>query len=117
LLKQCKEEFFKTEGSKEELSEEELEKREDELDALYKEIEKDFGKAPEEPDDIEEASRESTHKLESRISKLESGLDKLRDKNVAAMQRFIADGRNQAFRDELTLDLEEGISRFHLQYV
>ena len=24
------------------------------------------------------------------------------------MQRFIADGRNQAFRDELTLDLEEG---------
>ena len=26
------------------------------------------------------------------------------------MQRFIADGRNQAFRDELVLDLEEGYS-------
>ena len=39
---------------------------------------------------------------------MESGLDKLRDKNVAAMQRFVADARNQAFRDELTLDLEEG---------
>ena len=34
----------------------------------------------------------------------------MRDKNVAAMQRFIADGRNQAFRDELVLDLEEGYS-------
>ena len=27
---------------------------------------------------------------------------------MAAMQRFVADARNQAFRDELTLDLEEG---------
>ena len=108
LLKQCKEEFFQSETSEEELTEEELEKREEELDGLFKEIESDFGKAPDEPDEIEEASRESTHKLESRISKLESGLDKLRDKNVAAMQRFVADARNQAFRDELTLDLEEG---------
>ena len=80
-----------------------MEKREEELDGLFKEI-NHFGKAPDEPDEIEEASRESTHKLESRISKLESGLDKLRDK-MAAMQRFVADARNQAFRDELTLDL------------
>ena len=108
LLKQCKEEFFESEGSEKILSYEELEKREDELDRLFKEIENDFGKAPDEPDEIEEASRVSTHKLEARISKLESGLDKMRDKNVAAMQRFIADGRNQAFRDELTLDLEDG---------
>ena len=108
LLKQCKEEFFQSETSEEELTEEELEKREEELDGLFKEIESDFGKAPDEPDEIEEASRESTHKLESRISKLESGLDKLRDKNVAAMQRFVADARNQAFRDELNSDLEEG---------
>ena len=34
--------------------------------------------------------------------------DKFRDKNVAAMQRFIADAKNQAFRDEINLDLEEG---------
>ena len=108
LLKQCKEEFFESEGSEKILSHDELEKREDELDRLFKEIENDFGKAPDEPDEIEEASRVSTHKLEARISKLESGLDKMRDKNVAAMQRFIADGRNQAFRDELTLDLEDG---------
>lgn len=108
LLKQCKKEFFESEGSEKILSYEELENREDELYGLFKEIENDFGKAPDEPDEIEEASRVSTHKLDARISKLESGLDKLRDKNVAAMQRFIADGRNQAFRDELTLDLEDG---------
>ena len=108
LLKQCKQEIFKSRELNKELSEEELENREEELATLFKEIENSFGKAPEEPDDIEEASRDSTHKLEARISKLENGLDKLRDKNVAAMQRFIADGRNQAFRDELTLDLEDG---------
>ena len=50
----------------------------------------------------------ATHKIEAHISKFESALDKLRDKNVAAMQRFIADARNQAFRDELSLDLEDG---------
>ena len=108
LLKQCKQEIFKSRELNKELSEEELENREEELANLFREIEDSFGKAPEEPDDIEEASRDSTHKLEARISKLENGLDKLRDKNVAAMQRFIADGRNQAFRDELTLDLEDG---------
>ena len=26
----------------------------------------------------------------------------------AAMQRFVADAKNQAFRDEINLDLEEG---------
>ena len=108
LLKQCKDEFFQIQESAADLTEEEIEMREEELDSLYKEIEKDFGKAPAEPDDIEEAARDATHKVEGSISKIESGLDKLRDKNVAAMQRFIADGRNQAFRDELTLDLEEG---------
>ena len=46
--------------------------------------------------------------MDVRINKLESGLDKFRDKNVAAMQRFIADAKNQAFRDEINLDLEEG---------
>ena len=108
LLQKCKDELFQPEDSETEFSEIEIEKLEEALDILYKEIENDFGKAPEEPDDIEEAAREATHKIDSRISKLESGLDKLRDKNVAAMQRFIADGRNQAFRDELSLDLEEG---------
>lgn len=107
LLAQCKQEFFQTDSS-EKFSEEELEKREEDLEKLYKEIENDFGKPSDDPEAIEEASRNSSHKLETRISKLESGLDKLRDKNVAAMQRFVADARNQAFRDELVLDLEEG---------
>ena len=35
LLKQCKEEFFQSETSEEELTEEELEKREEELDGLF----------------------------------------------------------------------------------
>ena len=52
--------------------------------------------------------RSATHKLDAKISKLESGLDKFRDRNVAAMQRFIADAKNQAFRDEINLDLEDG---------
>jgi len=108
LLKQCKEQFFQSEDGEKDLTEERIEMLEEELDALYKEIEKDFGKAPNEPDEIEEAAREASHKIDAKIAKFDSNLDKLRDKNVAAMQRFIADGRNQAFRDELTLDLEEG---------
>ena len=80
------------------------------LEELYTQIEEEFGTPPESPDDIEESAREATHKVDARIQKLEVSLDKLRDKNVAAMQRFIADGRNQAFRDELVLDLEEGYS-------
>ena len=79
-----------------------------ELSLLYNEIESEFGKAPDEPDAIEEAARKASHKMDARITKLESGLDKLRDRNVASMQRFIADARNQAFRDELSLDLEDG---------
>ena len=109
LLAQCKEEFFQTQDAEGvEISEEQKEKLEEELKALYEEIENEYGKAPDEPDDIEEAARDATHKIEARISKYESALDKLRDKNVAAMQRFIADARNQAFRDELSLDLEDG---------
>ena len=81
---------------------------EEALQALFDKIKEDFGTPPEQPDQIEESARNAAHKLEGRIQKLESGLDKFRDKNVAAMQRFIGDARNQAFRDDLTLDLEEG---------
>ena len=45
--------------------------------------------------------------MDAKISKLESGLDKFRDRNVAAMKRFIADANNHAFRDEINLDLED----------
>ena len=86
------------------------EKAEEVLQELYAQIEEEFGTPPESPDDIEESARAATHKVDARMQKLEVSLDKLRDKNVAAMQRFIADGRNQAFRDELVLDIEEGYS-------
>ena len=108
LLKKSKKEFFAPEEAGVKLSEEELEKAEENLQALFASIEEEFGIPPDEPDQIEESARSATHKLEARIHKLETGLDKFRDKNVAAMQRFIGDARNQAFRDELTLDLEEG---------
>ena len=109
LLAQCKEEFFQAQDSDSgELTEEQKESLESDLQALYLEIENEYGKAPDEPDAIEEAARVATHKIEAHITKFESALDKLRDKNVAAMQRFIADARNQAFRDELSLDLEDG---------
>jgi uncharacterized protein YPO0396 len=91
-------------------SDEERESAEGQREKLFKEIANEFGAPPEKPDEIEESARSATHKLEARINKLESGLDKLRDKNVAAMQRFIADAKNQAFRDEISLDLEEGYS-------
>ena len=107
LLAKSKEELFGfEEGQK--LDEEELEKAEQRLQDLFEEIESEFGAPPAEPDEIEQAARNAGHSLEGKINKLESSLDKLRDKNVAAMQRFIADARNQAFRDELSLDLEEG---------
>jgi uncharacterized protein YPO0396 len=107
LLAKSKEELFGfEEGQK--LDEEELEKAEQRLQDLFEEIESEFGAPPAEPDEIEQAARNAGHALEGKINKLESSLEKLRDKNVAAMQRFIADARNQAFRDELSLDLEEG---------
>ena len=81
---------------------------EDAVDALFKEIEDAFGAPPDEPDDIESAARNALHSMEEQIRKLESSLDKFRDQNVAAMQRFVAAPQNQAFRDELPLDLEEG---------
>ena len=104
LLEQCIDEFVQSHVIKDE----DGERSEAELNLLYNEIESEFGKAPDEPDAIEEAARKASHKMDARITKLESGLDKLRDKNVASMQRFIADARNQAFRDELSLDLEDG---------
>lgn len=108
LLRQSKNDFFGNLDPTDEKNEEALEKLEGELESFFKEIESGFGKAPDEPDEIEEAARNASHEMEARISKLESGLDKLRDKNVASMQRFVADARNQAFRDELSLDLEDG---------
>ncbi|NDH15582.1 MAG: hypothetical protein EBY48_00595 [Opitutae bacterium] len=107
LLEKCKEDRLSKfiNGDNEEDARDEADEA---LLSLYKQIEEEFGAPPESPDDIEEAAREASHKLEGRIQKLEGALDKFRDKNVAAMQRFIADGRNQAFRDELVLDLEEG---------
>jgi uncharacterized protein YPO0396 len=108
LLKTTKQEFMPAAEDGKELSEEEIEEAEERLQVLFADIEKEFGVPPEEPDAIEESARNASHKLEAKIQKLESGLDKFRDKNVAAMQRFIADARNQAFRDELTLDLEDG---------
>jgi uncharacterized protein YPO0396 len=78
------------------------------VDALFADIEDSFGAPPEEPDDIEAAARNALHSMEGKIRKLDVSLDKFRDQNVAAMQRFVAAPRNQAFRDELPLDLEEG---------
>ena len=96
--------------TEEEDPEDARDKVDDTLNELYTQIEEEFGTPPESPDENEESAREATHKVDARIQKLEVSLDKLRDKNVAAMQRFIADGRNQAFRDELVLDIEEGYS-------
>ena len=108
LLIKSMDEFIEDTFGEKDASEEDREAAEERRDSLFKEIAKEFGEPTEKPDDIEEAARSATHKLESKIHKLESGLDKFRDKNVAAMQRFIADGKNQAFRDELNLDLEDG---------
>ncbi|MDC3336017.1 hypothetical protein OAV71_05865, partial [Opitutales bacterium] len=108
LLIKSMDEFIEDTFGEKDASEEDREAAEERRDSLFKEIAKGFGEPTEKPDDIEEAARSATHKLESKIHKLESGLDKFRDKNVAAMQRFIADGKNQAFRDELNLDLEDG---------
>jgi uncharacterized protein YPO0396 len=108
LLIKSMDEFIEDTFGEKDASEEDREAAEARRDSLFKEIAKEFGEPTEKPDDIEEAARSATHKLESKIHKLESGLDKFRDKNVAAMQRFIADGKNQAFRDELNLDLEDG---------
>ena len=107
LLAKSKEEIF-GQADDQTLDEDELDKAEQRLQELFEEIEGEFGAPPSEPDEIEDAARNASHALEGKIDKLESSLDKLRDKNVAAMQRFIADARNQAFRDELSLDLEEG---------
>ena len=108
MLEKSRTEFIDSFDCEEEESEEVIEQADERLLKLYEEIVAEFGKPPAEPDQIEETAREATHKLDARIAKFESSLGKFRDKNVAAMQRFVADARNQAFRDELTLDLEEG---------
>ena len=101
-------EFISQSTGEENPDEEDRESAEEQREILFKEISKEFGEPSDKPDEIEESARTATHKLDVRINKLESGLDKFRDKNVAAMQRFIADAKNQAFRDEINLDLEEG---------
>ena len=108
LLIKSMDQFIEESTGDEDPGEEERESAEEQRDELFKEIANEFGAPPEKPDEIEESARSATHKLDAKINKLESGLDKLRDKNVAAMQRFIADAKNQAFRDEISLDLEEG---------
>jgi hypothetical protein len=77
--------------------EDDRETAEEQREILFKEIAKEFGEPPENADDIEAAARAATHKLDAKMQKLENGLDKFRDKNVAAMQRFLADAKNQAF--------------------
>ena len=108
LLVQSMKEFITESTGDEDPNEEDRDAAEEHRELLFKEIAKDFGEPPEKPDEIEESARSATHKLDAKISKLESGLDKFRDRNVAAMQRFIADAKNQAFRDEINLDLEDG---------
>ena len=108
LLVQSMNEFITESTGDEDPNEEDRDAAEEQRELLFKEIAKDFGEPPEKPDEIEESARSATHKLDAKISKLESGLDKFRDRNVAAMQRFIADAKNQAFRDEINLDLEDG---------
>ena len=108
LLVKSMDEFIEETIGDKDANEEDREAAEIRRDNLFKEIANEFGEPSEKPDDIEEAARSATHKLDAKIHKLESGLDKFRDKNVAAMQRFIADAKNQAFRDELNLDLEDG---------
>ena len=108
LLVQSMNEFITESTGDEDPNEEDRDAAEEQRELLFKEIAKDFGEPPEKPDEIEESARSATHKLDAKITKLESGLDKFRDRNVAAMQRFIADAKNQAFRDEINLDLEDG---------
>ena len=108
LLVKSMDEFISQSTGQENPDEEDRESAEEQREILFKEISKEFGEPSDKPDEIEESARTATQKLDVRINKLESGLDKFRDKNVAAMQRFIADAKNQAFRDEINLDLEEG---------
>lgn len=108
LLVRSLDEFIEYSISDSDPDEEARESAEEKRDDLFKDIAIEFGKPPEKPDDIEESARTASHKLEARIHKLESELDKFRDKNVAAMQRFVADAKNQAFQDEINLDLENG---------
>ena len=91
-------------------SEEANDKVDEALEELYTQIEEEFGTPP----SLQMRLRNQLVKLHTRSIPVSRSsnfpLIKCDDKNVAAMQRFIADGRNQAFRDELVLDLEEGYS-------
>ena len=108
LIIKSMDEFIEDTTGDKECNEEDREEAETQRKVLFNEIANEFGEPSEKPDEIEEAARTATHKLDASIQKLESRLDKFRDKNVAAMQRFVADAKNQAFRDELNLDLEDG---------
>ena len=108
LLVKSLDEFIEKTLGESEPDDEIRETAEEKRNALFKDIANEFGEPPEKPDDIEESARTASHKLDASIHKLESGLDKFRDKNVAAMQRFVADAKNQAFQDEINLDLEDG---------
>ena len=108
LLLKSMDEFIEDSTGEVSPNEDDRETAEEQREILFKEIAKEFGDPPENADDIEAAARAASHKLDARMQKLENGLDKFRDKNVAAMQRFIADAKNQAFQDEINLDLEDG---------
>jgi len=108
LLLKSMDEFIEESTGEVSPDEDDRETAEEQREKLFKEIAKEFGEPPENADDIEAAARAATHKLDAKMQKLENGLDKFRDKNVAAMQRFLADAKNQAFQDEINLDLEDG---------
>ena len=108
LLLKSMDEFIEDSTGEVSPNEDDRETAEEQREILFEEIAKEFGDPPENADDIEAAARAASHKLDARMQKLENGLDKFRDKNVAAMQRFIADAKNQAFQDEINLDLEDG---------
>ena len=108
LLLKSMDEFIEESTGEVSPNEDDRESAEEQREILFKEIAKQFGEPPENADDIEAAARAATHKLDAKVQKVENGLDKFRDKNVAAMQRFLADAKNQAFQDEINLDLEDG---------
>jgi len=108
LLLKSMDEFIEESTGEVSPNEDRRESAEEQREILFKEIAKQFGEPPENADDIEAAARAATHKLDAKVQKVENGLDKFRDKNVAAMQRFLADAKNQAFQDEINLDLEDG---------
>ena len=105
LLAKSKEEIF-GQADDQTLDEDELDKAEQRLQELFEEIEGEFG-APLQNRMRSKMPRNASHALEGKIDKLESVWISYEIKRCSNA-RFIADARNQAFRDELSLDLEEG---------